>query len=136
MLSSLCFCNVCSNVISINLNKDVLKSCLIRDKGFLKELYQEPEFAKIRKTLQTADDTELNTLIKYLHFLLNGEIPMKKINFQAIKESKKQALITKKVEKKSRVQDLLKSNRVTKLRFLVQLIKIYSFLLYPLFNRQ
>jgi hypothetical protein len=120
----------------MNLNKDVLKSCLIRDKGFLKELYQEPEVGKIRKTLQTADDTELNTLIKYLHFLSNGEIPMKKINFQAIKESKKQALITKKVEKKSRVQDLLKSNRVTKLRFLTQLIKIYSFLLYPLFNRQ
>jgi hypothetical protein len=91
---------------------------------------------KNRKTLQTADDSELNTLIKYLHFLANGEIPMKKINFQAIKESKKQAFITKTVEKKSRVLLLLKSSRVAKLKFLLQLAKIYSFLLYPLFNRE
>jgi hypothetical protein len=120
----------------MNLNKEVLKSCLIRDKGFLKELYQEPDPARNRKTLQTADDSQLNTLIKYLHFLSNGEIPMKKINFQAIKESKKQVLITKKVEKKTRVNDLLKSSRMIKLKFLTQLIKIFSFLLYPLFNRQ
>ncbi len=120
----------------MNLNKDILKSCLIRDKGFLKVLYQEPDFAKNRKTLQTADDTELNTLIKYLHFVSNGEIPTKKVNFEAIKESKKQALITRKVETKSHVLNLLKSPRVTKLKFLLQLIKIYSFLLYPLFNRQ
>ncbi len=120
----------------MNLSKEVLKSCLIRDKGFLKELYQEPEVAKIRKTLQTADDTELNTLIKYLHFLSNGEIPVKKNNFEAIRDSKKQTLITKKVEKKSRLQDLLKSSRIIKLKFLLQLVKIYSNLLYPLFNRQ
>ena len=120
----------------MNLNKDILKSCLIRDKGFLKELYQEPNFAQNRKILQSADDTELNTLIKYLHFLSNGEIPTKKVNFEAIKESKKQALITKKVEKKSNVVNLLKSSRVIKLKFLFQLSKIYSFLLYPLFNQQ
>jgi hypothetical protein len=120
----------------MNLSKDILKSCLIRDKGFLKELYQEPDFTKNRKTLQTADDSELNTLIKFLHFLSNGEIPMKKINFQAIKESKKQPYITKTVEKKSRVLILLKSPRIVKLKFLLQLTKIFSFLLYPLFNRE
>ena len=118
----------------MNLNKDVLKSSLIRDKGFLKELYEEPELNRKKKKLQTADDTELNTLIKFLHFLSNGEIPMKKQNFEAIKESKKLVLITKKVERKSSVANLLKSNRVLKLKFLLQLLRIYSFLLYPLFN--
>jgi len=122
--------------MKMNLSKDVLKACLIRDKGFLKQLYQEPDYTKNRKTLQTADDCELNTLIKYLHFLSNGEIPMKKNNFQAIKESKKQAVITKTVEKKSRALVMLKGSRVTKLKFLLQLIKIYSFLLYPVFNRE
>ena len=118
----------------MNLNKDVLKSCLIRDKGFLKELYEEPDFNRKKKKLQTADDTELNTLIKFLHFLSNGDIPMKKQNIEAIKESKKLTLITKKVERKSSVANLLKNNRVFKLKFLLQLNKIYSFLLYPLFN--
>jgi hypothetical protein len=120
----------------MNLNKDILKSCLIRDKGFLKQLYQEPNVVQNKKVLQTADDTELNTLIKYLHFLSNGEIPTKKSNFEAIKESKKQVLITKKVEKKSNVVKLLKSSRVDKLKFLFQLVKIYQNLLYPLFNEQ
>jgi hypothetical protein len=120
----------------MNVSKDVLKSCLIRDKGFLKELYEEPDLNKRKKRLQIADDTELNTLIKFLHFLSNGEIPMKKKNFEAIKESKKLAVITKKVERKSSVINLLKSNRVLKLKFLTQLVKIYSFLLYPLFNEQ
>ena len=120
----------------MNLNKDFLKSCLVRDKGFLKELYEQPDLNKKKRKLQTADDTELNTLIKFLHFLSNGEIPMKKENFQAINESKKLSLITKKVERKSSVVNLIKSPRVVKLKFLMQLIKIYSFLLYPLFNEQ
>ena len=120
----------------MNLSKDILKSYLVRDKGFLKELYEVPDFNKRKKKLQSADDTELNTLIKLLHFLANGEIPMKKDNFQAIKDSKKLTLITKKVERKSSVVNLIKSSRVLKLKFLFQLIKIYSFLLYPLFNEQ
>jgi hypothetical protein len=120
----------------MNLNKDVLKSCLIRDKGFLKELYEQSECIKNRKKIHTADDAELNTLIKFLHFLSNGEIPMKKNNFQTIKENKKLRLITKNVEKKSSVINLLKSSRVSKLNFLLQLSKIYPFLLYPLFNEQ
>ena len=60
------------------MNKEQLKSYLIRDKGFLKQLYEGPNPLKNKKVLTCADDSELNTLIKYLHYLSNGEIKMKK----------------------------------------------------------
>jgi hypothetical protein len=118
------------------MNKEQLKSYLIRDKGFLKQLYEGPNPLKNKKVLTCADDSELNTLIKYLHYLSNGEIKMKKECFKVIQESHKLNFLTKGVEKKSKVQSILKSSRSTKLKFLSQLVRIYSSLLYPLFNEQ
>ncbi len=121
---------------SNEMNKEQLKSYLLRDKGFLKNLYEGPNPLKNKKVLTSAEDTELNTLIKYLHFLSNGEIKMKKECFQTIQESHKLNYIRKGVEKKSKVLSLLKDSRTKKLKFLCQLVRIYSSLLYPLFNEQ
>jgi hypothetical protein len=118
------------------MNKEQLKSYLIRDKGFLKKLYEGPDPLKNKKVLTTAEDSELNTLIKYLHFLANGEIKMKKESFQIIQESHKLKFLQKGVEKKTKVHSLLKEPRAAKLKFLCQLVRIYSPLLYPLFNEQ
>lgn len=111
-----------------------MKSYLIRDKGFLKQLYEGNNPLKNKKVLQTAEDSELNTLIKFLHFLSNGAIKMKKQNFQKIQEAKKLNLLTQRVEKKSKLSLLLKSARKEKLKFLNKLVNVYSILLDILFN--
>lgn len=111
-----------------------MKSYLIRDKGFLKELYEGNNPLKNKKVLQSAEDSELNTLIKFLHFLSNGEIRIKKVNFKTIQESHKLQMIRKHVEKKSKLMNLLKSPRKDKLKFLTQLQRIYTVLLDCLFN--
>ena len=111
-----------------------MKSYLIRDKGFLKQLYEGNNPLKNKKVLQTAEDSELNTLIKFLHFLSNGAIKMKLQNFQKIREAKKLNLLTQQVEKKSKLSQLLKSARKEKLKFLNKLVNVYSFLLDILFN--
>ena len=116
------------------MNKDVLKSCLIRDKSFLKELYEGPSKTVNNRILNFTSDIKLNTLIKFLHFLSNGEIPMKKVNFEVIQSHKKLAFLKRHVEKKSAVSKLLKAEREIKLKFLKQLSSIYSALLYCLFN--
>ena len=67
------------------MNQDQMKSLLLRDKGFLKLLYEGNNPLKNKKVLQTAEDSELNTLIKFLHFLSNGEITVKKNNFKKSK---------------------------------------------------
>jgi hypothetical protein len=118
------------------MNKEQMKSYLIRDKGFLKQLYEGLDPKKNKKVLNNADDSELNTLIKYLHFLTNGEIKMKKECFKQIEESKKLKILRKTIEKKSKVQNFLKSSRINKIKFLFQLVNIYPALLYPLFNEQ
>jgi hypothetical protein len=118
------------------MNKEQMKSYLVRDKGFLKELYEGFNPQKNKKVLNSADDSELNTLIKYLHFLSNGEIKMKKESFKQIEESHKLKILRKTVEKKTKVLNLLKNSRINKLKFLFQLVKIYPALLYPLFNEQ
>ena len=116
------------------MNQDQMKSLLLRDKGFLKLLYEGNNPLKNKKVLQTAEDSELNTLIKYLHFLSNGEIKMKKENFQRIQDGHKLKLLTKKVETKSAVYRLVKSPRKDKIKFLNQLLNLYSPLLDGLFN--
>ncbi len=116
------------------MNKETMKSYLIRDKGFLKELYEGNDRVKNNKTLNSASDVKLNTLIRFLHFLSNGEIKIKKENFEILQSHKKVGVLKRNVEKKAAVSRLLKSERVSKLKFLKQLSPVYSALLYCLFN--
>jgi hypothetical protein len=120
----------------MNLNKEQVKAYLIRDKGFLKELYEGNNISSKKHRIQVSEDSELNTLIKYLHFVANGEIKIKSSNFKLIEESKKLPLIVKTVEKKSKVLALLKGPRVEKLKFLYKCTQILAPLLYALFNEE
>jgi hypothetical protein len=61
---------------------------------------------------------KLNTLIRFLHFLSNGEIKIKKENFEILQKTKKLSVLKRNVEKKAAVSRLLKSERVSKLKFL------------------
>ena len=77
------------------MNRDSVKQCLVRDKEFLRELYQNNSSYKTKTILNSASDLKLDTLIKFLHFLSNGEIPIKKANFDALKTHKRLQFIKK-----------------------------------------
>jgi len=115
-------------------NREGMKSLLIRDKGFLRELFEGPNPLKNNRVLKGASDSQLNTLLKFLHFLSNGEIKMKKENFEIIERANKLKLIKSRVEKKKQLTTLLKSERKDKLKFLNKLCNLYSALLSTLFN--
>ena len=74
---------------------ETVKQCLIRDKEFLRELYQSQSVYKTKTILNSASDVKLETVIKFLHFLANGEIPIKKENFDALKSNKRLNFIKK-----------------------------------------
>ena len=76
---------------------------------------------------------QLNTLIKFLHFLTNGDIKIKKVNFDSI-PSKNIKFLKQKLEKKTSLSRLLKSERSIKLKVLKSQVAVYKFLLYCLFN--
>ena len=72
-----------------------MKQYLIRDKSFLQELYSSPNSLNTKRLLNFASDSKLTTVIKILHFLANGEIPMKKENFDAIVANKRLVFLKK-----------------------------------------
>jgi hypothetical protein len=71
------------------MNKETVKSYLIRDKAFLRELYEGNDRVKNNRILNVTSDTKLNTLIRFLHFLSNGEIKIKKENFEILQANRK-----------------------------------------------
>ena len=66
------------------LTKEHMKSLLLRDKGFLRELYEGNNVAKKRQLILYSNELELNTLLKFLHFLSNGLIKIKQKNFELL----------------------------------------------------
>ena len=83
-----------------------MKSLLIRDKQFLKELYEGENFLKKKRLLTFANDAHLNTLLKLLHFLANGQIKIKKENFDKISVQKLNLMKKKRRKKKTKKEML------------------------------
>lgn len=65
-----------------------------------------------------------------------GEIEIIKSNYEKIENSKKLKTLTKTFDKKSKLMSMLKEQRFQKLKVLYNFVKIYSELLYGLFNEQ
>lgn len=89
------------------MNEDILKALLIRDKGFLFNLYQSENILKTKQVIYFANDSQINTLIKYLHYVANGKIPITKHNFEKITINKLR-LIKRTLEKPSKFEDMLR----------------------------
>jgi hypothetical protein len=116
------------------MSEETMKRYLIRDKAFLRELYEGSNKQRNNQILYFASDSKLNTLIRFLHFVVNGIIKIKRENFEIIEKNKKLLILKRNVEKKAAFTRLLQSERSAKLTFLRKLSSIYSALLYCLFN--
>ena len=115
------------------MNKEVMRSYLLRDKAFLRQLYEGTNPVANNRILTVSSDSKLNTLIRYLHFVSNGEIKIKRQNFDKI-PSNKLNLIRRNVEKKAALARLIRGEREAKIKFLKKLSSVYGALLYVLFN--
>ena len=107
---------------------------MVRDKEFLKEIYQSDSPVRAKQLLQNSSDSKIKTFLIYLHFVANGEIKIKKQNFQQL-DNRHIKLIKKTFEKKAAFQRLLRSERMEKLNVLNKLAPKFSFLLHSVFNR-
>ena len=118
----------------MSVTKESLKSLMLRDKQFLKELYQSDSPLRAKQLLKNSSDAKIKTFMLYLHFVANGEIKIKKQNFEKL-ENRHMQLIKKVFEKKAPFQRLLRSERKEKLNVLNKLAPKFSFLLHSVFNR-
>ena len=115
------------------MNQDQMKSQLQRDKSFLKDLFKSDSIAYSKRILTFASDAEINTLLKYLHFVANGQIHIKKENFDRLTK-RHLSIIRQKIEEKAKIQTILQAQRKEKLQFLYKLITAFTHLLTPLFR--
>ena len=118
----------------MNVNQEQFKSILQRDKIFLKELYESNSRAKSKNILTFATDGEITTLVKYIHFVANGIIKIKKQNFDAIGQ-RHLSFSRKHFESKASLHKLNQCGRKDKMKVLLKFIPIYNHLLAPLFNQ-
>lgn len=110
-----------------------MKPLLIRDKEFLRSLYSSASSVQAKHILAVTSDNQINTLIKFIHFLANGEIKLKKNHFEAI-TSGQLKLVKKHFESKASVKRLLSTERKNKLEILNKFSPIFHQLLFTLFN--
>jgi len=115
------------------MNRDQLKTLLVRDKEYLRQLYESRDLINTKRILQNASDVKLNTLIRYIHFVSNGEIHIKKADFENLGK-KHMAFIRKRFESKKHVQQILQQSRKFKLQLLTKLTPVFCDILTPLFR--
>ena len=110
-----------------------MRDLLMRDKGFLKELYSMNSYQN-KKIISGADDQHLNTLLKILHLILNNEIPILIEDVIIIKKYKKFSLLKKTIKNTNDYISILEGVRKPKVDFLGSLSNVYRFLLRSLFE--
>jgi len=111
-----------------------MKALLIRDKEFLRSLYESNGQSRAKNLLTFASDQKLNTLIRLLHLLATGEIKIKKEHFDALQ--KRQLNVVKRhLESNKSSQKLLNGERQDKLKVLTKFSAVFHELLFTLFNQ-
>lgn len=111
-----------------------LKALLLRDKEFLRSLYASESGTHSKTILNFATDAKLNTLIKFLFAVSNGQIKVKKEHFDSLTHGHLK-IIKKHLESKVALRKLLNEDRRVKLQILSKLKDVFPQLLFTLFNQ-
>jgi len=115
------------------MNQERFKQQLVRDREWLRSLYEADSVSKGNRFLTYSSDSQIDTLAKFFFFISNGEIKISKANFEKL--TKRQlSLIRKTFEAKSALRRFLASDRQTKVSKLRKLLPVMPELLFTLFN--
>ena len=114
-------------------DKTFLRQLFLRHKLFLKNLYEGQSLTNIN-TIGFASDTALNVLVRLLHLIANGEIPMRSVDFDLLKKSKRLVFLRSKFESNAAFIQTFKLQREFKISILKQFSSMYPNILYFLFN--
>lgn len=114
-------------------SKESLKALFIRDREFLRALFEGPNPLKNKRLLASASESQIETLIKYLHYLSNGKIRIAKENFQNLKKKRKFNYLKENFESQVVADNLIHSDLSIKQQKLLSLSTAFPDLLAPLF---
>jgi hypothetical protein len=96
---------------------------------FAAQLYTTPNEIVTEKTLNGASDSELKVLLRILHFVSLGHIPIPRVQYNLI-GSKKKLFLQNQFESARKVNALVKRNRESIIRTLSKLVPVLPPLLF------
>lgn len=107
-----------------------LRHLLFQHKSFLRNLFNQTNVVNI---LNHASDSELNVLLKLLHLINLGHLPLKRKHHEVIVRSKREKKLEQ-FESRRFLLEKLHSSREQKLKVLKQFAKLFVILLHHIFN--
>lgn len=113
-------------------DKDQVRKSMLLQKSYFHDLFSSNSLT-CGTILASGSILNLNTLIKVLHFITIGEIPLSNQAIERLTKSRKAHFLHKKFKQKKLVRNLLNSNRQEKISVLVKVQKFLPDLLESLF---
>lgn len=111
-----------------------LRKLMLENKTFLNALFISDSLIKAKKLLLKSSINEANVLLHVLFSITQGEIPLKKSNFEFIKKKKKLTILNSQFKSDVKFRKILKASLKNKIFILIKFSQIYPFLLYSLFK--
>ena len=112
------------------MDRAFLRHQFLHHKSFLHKLYRQQDVFKL---LNHASDEELNLLLKLLHLVALGIIPLHAKHNEILQRSKRQNKLLE-FESKPTLRSALSSDRDSKLKLVKQFSKLYAVLCHSLFD--
>lgn len=111
-----------------------LRQLLIQNKSFLKAIYEAESIKQKKSLLLNSSIDEVNILLHILFSITQGNIPIKRENFELLKKSKKLIFLHKQFENNAKFNKIMSATLKEKISLLMKFISVYSTLLFPLFH--
>jgi hypothetical protein len=113
------------------MDRAYLRHQFLHHKAFLHKLYHQRDVFKL---LNHASDEELNLLLKLLHLVALGVIPLNtKLHQEILRRSKRQSKLME-FESKPYFRTALSADRNSKLKLVKQFSKLYAVFCHNLFH--
>lgn len=116
------------------MNHSELRLLMLHNKSFLKALFESKSVKAEKSVLIKSTIDEINVLLHVLFSITQGEIPIKKRDFQILKKSKRISILHNTFENKLKFDNIMSLNLKEKMKLLYKFTSIYSTLLCPLFQ--
>ena len=115
--------------MDIFVDKIHLRHLMLRDKIFLYNLYEGKG-----SRLNNASESQMNTLIRILHLILNDYIELREQHYKNVVRAKRLPVLKSNFEKNSDFCKVLRLDVEEKRKLLKQMQNCYPWLLHSLFN--
>lgn len=115
------------------MSKNELRQILLKNRDFFHSLFQSNSNAEKRSLLLKSSVEQVDTLIKILFYIVQGEIPLKKSNFEALQKFNKLSVLHEKFNTLKKLNFMLSRDFKQKTSFLLKFTNFYKYLLHNLF---